>query len=61
MQFENEKEYDKPFIESYNLAIASHTNVAGDVIFINPFLALTEETNPFKAEKSTFPIEYEWP
>jgi hypothetical protein len=61
MQFENEKEYDKPFIESYNLAIASHTNVAGDVIYINPFLALTEESNPFKADKRTFPIEYALP
>jgi hypothetical protein len=61
MQFENEKEYDKPFIESYDLAIATHADVAGNIIYINPFLALVEESNPFKADKRTFPIEYELP
>lgn len=61
MRYENEKELEKPFIESYDVTITTHADIAGNTIYINPFLALVEESNPFKAGTRTFPIEYDLP
>ncbi len=57
--YENESDYEKPFNEFYNLTIDTHSNDAGDFIYINPFLALAEEFNPFKENLRKYPIEYE--
>jgi len=56
---ENEKEYEKSFNALYDLTIDTHAAVEGHIIYVNPFLALVEESNPFDGDVRQFPIEYD--
>jgi len=52
------KELDKPVKEVYDVTINEHASVAGNVIYINPFVEAKEEENPFKSEKREFPVDF---
>lgn len=57
-EFSNALEPGSPFKETHEVAISEHATVAGDVIYLNPFLLLREEENPFKLEKREYPVDF---
>lgn len=44
--------------ENHELSIQEHATVAGDVIYINPFVIAQLEANPFKIEKREYPVDF---
>lgn len=44
--------------EIHELSIQEHATVAGDVIYINPFVIAQLEANPFKIEKREYPVDF---
>lgn len=44
--------------EIHELSIQEHATVAGDVIYINPFVIEQLEANPFKIEKREYPVDF---
>jgi transglutaminase-like putative cysteine protease len=56
--FENIKETKSTFKEKHDLQIPNHATVAGDVVYVNPFVLLQKATNPFKLEKREYPVDF---
>jgi hypothetical protein len=54
----NQETVDKPLIENYELTVPEYAIISGDMMYINPFIFLREETNPFVDDKRTYPIEF---
>jgi transglutaminase-like putative cysteine protease len=44
--------------EIHEVTIGSHASVAGDVIYINPFVTQRMEENPFRSEKREYPVDF---
>jgi hypothetical protein len=57
-EFENIKETEMPTKETHEVSISDHASVAGDVIYINPFVHLNFTANPFTAVERIFPVDY---
>jgi hypothetical protein len=57
-EFTDMKDLTKQAREVHELSIAEHTNVAGDIIYINPFVATQMVENPFNAEARKYPINF---
>ncbi len=57
-EIKNVKEFDKGVKEIYNLEINEHGSVAGDVVYVNPFIIARMEENPFKSEKREYPVDF---
>lgn len=60
-EFLNLENLSEPFKETFNLEIDNHVAVAGDVLYINPFLTLQKSYNPFKIEKREYPVDFGYP
>jgi hypothetical protein len=58
---QNEASTDLSLIESYNLTVTDHVNVAGTRMYINPHVLPYLTSNPFKAEQRLYPIEFDAP
>jgi hypothetical protein len=56
--FENTKVIEKPALEKHELVIADHSTVAGDQIYVNPFVTAQVRENPFKHESRTYPVDF---
>jgi hypothetical protein len=57
--FENLKDYHLSFKEKHEVGIFNNqVTQAGDVIYINPFVLLQKESNPFKLEKREYPVDF---
>jgi hypothetical protein len=58
-QFENAEKLSDNFIEHLFVTLNENVNAAGDVVYINPFVAGSGfETNPFTTEKREYPVDY---
>jgi hypothetical protein len=57
-EFESVKEIEKPVKESHQLLIDDHTSVAGDIIYINPFIIGQLKENPFKLADRLYPVDF---
>ncbi len=44
--------------ELHDVIISDHASVAGNQIYINPFVISQMETNPFKLEKREYPVDF---
>jgi hypothetical protein len=60
-KFENAKEIEKPAVVKYDVQIPSHASVAGNQIYLNPFLNDIMIENPFKSEKREYPVDFGHP
>lgn len=60
-KIENESTLDAPLKETYEVVISNHGTVAGDMIYVDPFVALRNDSNPFTVAERKFPIEYDVP
>jgi transglutaminase-like putative cysteine protease len=56
--FENVKETKGIFKEKHALEISNHATVAGDILYVNPFVLMQKATNPFKMEKREYPVDF---
>lgn len=56
-EFKDMKEKDKSAKATYDVSIDEHASVAGDVIYINPFVSRDDE-NPFKSTDRQYPVDY---
>jgi transglutaminase-like putative cysteine protease len=57
-EIKNVKEINEPLKEQYDILHDAYADVSGDLIYLNPFLLLREESNPFKAEKREYPVNF---
>jgi len=57
-EFINAKDVSEPFKETHDVVIDNHVTTAGDLMYINPFLFLKAEQNPFKLEKREYPVDF---
>lgn len=60
-EFSNVKELDKSAKEVYTLTINEHASIAGDIIYISPFIDAQLKENPFKSEKREYPVDFGYP
>ncbi|NOT75210.1 MAG: DUF3857 and transglutaminase domain-containing protein [Cyclobacteriaceae bacterium] len=60
-EFQDIKELGKQTREAHTVTIAEHTSQAGDVIYVNPFVALQFTENPFKTETRIYPVDFGTP
>ncbi|HYG20240.1 MAG TPA: transglutaminase domain-containing protein [Ohtaekwangia sp.] len=56
--FENIKEIGEIPKQVCDVTIAEHTTVAGDLIYINPFVTDQIKENEFKLEKREYPVDF---
>jgi len=59
--FENIDNAAKPAKEIYSISVADHAQVAGPVIYLNPYLFTQMKENIFKAETRLYPVDYSTP
>ena len=57
-EFQDINNLEKPAAEVHEIDLVDHGTVAGDMIYLNPFIALNLEENPFKPESREFPIDF---
>jgi hypothetical protein len=59
-EFQNldENELDKPAGAVHEISVEHHSTLAGDYIYVDPFITFKEEENPFKADTRKFPIDF---
>lgn len=57
-EFNDVKEIDKPIKENHELTITEHAMVAGDLVYINPFVTSQLTDNPFKSESREYPVDF---
>ena len=57
-EFKDVKELTKSAKEIHDVSIAEHTSVAGDVIYVNPFIASQFTENPFKSDERIYPVDF---
>lgn len=58
---QNENSTDLSFIESYNVLVPDHVNVAESRMYINPYVLPYVTTNPFKADQRLYPVQFDVP
>ena len=51
----------KPAKEVYEVKITGESDIAGDMIYFNPFFYERVENNPFKLEDRKYPIDFAYP
>jgi hypothetical protein len=61
LDIRNKDEVKKPITEIFNFEYEEAIEEAGENIFLTPLLFLTATENPFKAEKRTYPIDFNFP
>lgn len=57
-EFINAKEISESFKEVHEVVINDHVVATDNVIYLNPFVALQEQENPFKLEKREYPVDF---
>ena len=57
-EFKNTKELNESFKEIYEMVINDHATVAGETIYLNPFITMREIENPFKIESREYPVDF---
>ena len=57
-EFQNANDIAKPFKELHDVTISDHITVAGDMMYLNPFVISRQEENPFKLEKREYPVDF---
>lgn len=60
-EFTNERNLAEGFKEKHDVQINEHISVAGDVLYMNPFVIGQLSSNPFKLEKREYPVDFGTP
>ncbi|HMJ69822.1 MAG TPA: transglutaminase domain-containing protein [Cyclobacteriaceae bacterium] len=59
--FQNQQSAELSLIESYNVMVSDHVSVAGQRMYVNPYVLPYPATNPFKADSRLYPVEFDAP
>jgi hypothetical protein len=59
--FDNLENPDQSASEIHEISINDHVQVAGNVIYLNPYIVGRMEENIFKAEQRLYPVDYSTP
>ncbi|HRG08244.1 MAG TPA: DUF3857 domain-containing protein [Cyclobacteriaceae bacterium] len=57
-EFMNTTDLSKPISQTHGISIQDHASSAGNVIYLNPYVAYQLKENPFKQDIRTYPIDY---
>jgi hypothetical protein len=57
-EFKDIKAIDQTVKEVHDISIEEHASVAGNTIYINPFVTSQLESNPFKLDKREYPVDF---
>ncbi|HEX6891444.1 MAG TPA: DUF3857 and transglutaminase domain-containing protein [Chryseolinea sp.] len=57
-EFQNVKAVDENLVQVHNVTVQEQSTVAGDVMYINPFVDMQVKENLFKLEKREYPVDY---
>jgi hypothetical protein len=57
-EFKDVKDLTLSTKENHELSIQEHAAVAGDMIYLNPFVTSQLENNPFKEETRQYPVDF---
>jgi hypothetical protein len=57
-EFLNVKDVNLPMKQIHDLKIDEHATTAGDIIYLNPFVATQMKENIFKSEKREYPVDF---
>ena len=57
-EIQNAKEIQNNFIEEHSLVINENLTMAGDMIYLDPFIQRTQKENPFKSESREYPVDF---
>lgn len=57
-EFQKVKDINLPVEEQHELTISAHASVAGDAIYINPFVTQRVEENPFRSQTREYPVDF---
>jgi hypothetical protein len=57
-EFQNIGELGSPAKEMHDVTIHEHSTVAGDVIYLNPFVTSQLTTNPFTSDNREYPVDF---
>lgn len=60
-KYENAENLNVPFQERYEVTISDHASVAGDLIYLNPYIYALDVKNPFTSDTRNYPVEFELP
>jgi hypothetical protein len=60
-EFQNVKDLNLSVKESHQVSNNEHSSMAGDIIYINPFVRSAEEINPFTSKTREFPVDFGCP
>jgi hypothetical protein len=58
LNFTDVEDLSKALNTKYEVTIADHAQVAGDVIYLKPMLSEGKSNNPFKLENRQFPVDF---
>jgi hypothetical protein len=56
--FQNVKEIDQSLVQEHQVNAQEQATVAGDMMYINPFVDLQVKENLFKLEKREYPVDF---
>ena len=54
----NAKEINNNFTQEHELVVSENMVVAGDMVYLDPFIHASQKENPFKSEKREFPVDF---
>jgi hypothetical protein len=57
-EFQNIKEIDQNLVQVHAVTVQEQATVAGEMIYINPFVDMRVKENLFKLEKREYPVDY---
>lgn len=61
INYTNVNNLNKPLIISYNVDIEDKISIEDKIIYFNPVIKFKRQTNPFKLEKRTYPVDLGYP
>jgi hypothetical protein len=61
IEIQNEKEINKPFVETFSFENKNSYDKINDIIYLNPLFFFTTTRNPFITEERAFPIDFSFP
>ncbi|HMG90697.1 MAG TPA: DUF3857 and transglutaminase domain-containing protein [Chryseolinea sp.] len=57
-EFQHVKEIDQNLVQVHAVTVQEQSTVAGEMIYINPFVDMRVKENVFKLEKREYPVDY---
>ena len=54
----NAKEIQSNFTQEHELVVSENMMVAGEMIYVDPFIQNTHKDNPFKSEEREYPVDF---